>query len=144
MPRVRLVRRSRPDVPGVPAAQGRVLILHAAVGQGHVGAARELARRLQERGVDTEVRDFLDALPALVRWVLRDGYQPTVEHLPQVFDRLFTGLEHRRWLQRVAERLCRRAERVVSGWARAADVVVSTYPLASQTLGEMRRRGRSW
>ena len=42
----------------------RVLIVSASVGAGHDGAARELAHRLERRGVLTETRDFLDALPA--------------------------------------------------------------------------------
>jgi hypothetical protein len=117
-----------------------VLILSATVGQGHEGAARELCRRLQRRGVDAEVRDFLDALPSVARHVLQDGYQPTVQHAPWFFDWLFDGLEQRRWLQRIAEGLCRSAEPAVQRWSRGADVVVSTYPLASQTLGQMRRQ----
>ena len=140
MPFVSLVRRSRRNGPRVPTAGTRVLILSATVGQGHEGAARELARRLHRLGVETEVRDFLDALPAVARRVLREGYFPTVEHAPRLLDWIFEGLEHRRWLQRVGELLCRTAERAVLGWARGADAVVSTYPLASQTLGELRRR----
>ena len=33
------------------------------MGQGHEGAARELSRRRRRRGIEVEVRDFLDALP---------------------------------------------------------------------------------
>jgi UDP-N-acetylglucosamine:LPS N-acetylglucosamine transferase len=117
-----------------------VVILSATVGQGHEGAARELARRLSLRGVTTEVHDFLDALPAVVRHTLRDGYHPTVQHAPGFFDWLFDGLEHRPWLQRVGDAVCRSAEPTVLGWTRGADVVVSTYPLASQTLGQLRRQ----
>lgn len=139
MPTVRVVPRRDEERPHLPRGHGRVLILSAGVGQGHEGAARELCRRLRRRGIEAEVRDFLDALPAVARRVLQDGYQPTVQHAPRFFDWLFAGLEQRRWLLRVADGLCRSAEPAVRRWCRDADVVVSTYPLASQTLGRMRR-----
>ena len=62
-----------------------------------------------------------------------------MQHAPRFFEWLFAGLEQRRWLRRVADLLCRSAEPAVRRWCRGADVVVSTYPLASQALGRMRR-----
>ena len=41
----------------------RVLIVSASMGAGHNGAARELARRLADRGHEAPVVDFLDCLP---------------------------------------------------------------------------------
>ena len=128
--------------PGTVAAGGRVLVLSATVGQGHEGAARELARRLTARGVQVEVRDYLDALPRAARAVLRDLYQPTVQYAPALFDSLFHGLEHDGALRRTAGAVCRWAEAEVERWARDADVVVTTYPLAGQTLGALREQGR--
>jgi processive 1,2-diacylglycerol beta-glucosyltransferase len=128
--------------PGTEASGGRVLVLSATVGQGHEGAARELGRRLSARGVEVEVRDYLDALPRVARGVLRDLYQPTVQYAPALFDSLFHGLEHDGALRRTAEAVCRRAEAEVERWARDADVVVTTYPLAGQTLGALREQGR--
>jgi processive 1,2-diacylglycerol beta-glucosyltransferase len=118
-----------------------VLILSGSVGQGHEGAARELARRLARRGVDCDVRDYLDALPVAGRSLLRDGYRPVVEYAPALFDRLFAGTERDRPVQRAVDVLCRGAEPAVLRWARGADAVVSTYPFASQTLGRLRRSG---
>ncbi len=140
MPTVRAVGRREQQRPRAVPQHGRVLILSATVGQGHEGAARELSRRLHQRGIEAEVRNFLDALPLVARRVLQDGYQPVVQHVPWFFDWLFAGLEHRRWLHRLADLLCRAAEPAVRRWSHGADVVVSTYPLASQTLGRMRRR----
>lgn len=120
---------------------GRVVILSASVGEGHDGAARELARRLSGQGFDVDVHDYLGALPTLGRWVVRDGYRPAVQHAPHFFDWLFASLEHRRWIQRIERWLCRVAEPTVLQWAAGADVVVSTYPLASQTLGALRGSG---
>lgn len=131
---VRVLDRAR----GRPA---RVVILSATVGQGHEGAARELARRLRARGVVAEVHDYLDALPRAGRWVLRDLYGPTVQHAPRVFEWLFGALEQRGWVQRLTAWVCRTARRTVLGWSRGADVVVSTYPLAAQTVGALRQAG---
>ncbi|HEY0811960.1 MAG TPA: glycosyltransferase [Pseudonocardia sp.] len=121
---------------------GRVLILTAAVGAGHDGAAYELARRLGHHGVDVDVRDWLDALPGLGRFLARDCYGPAVQHAPQFFDWLFTGIEHRRWVRFAVVSFCRLSERTVRRWSAGADVVVSTYPLSSQTLGRLRVSGR--
>lgn len=134
---------ARPPAEGrrsaVPA--GRVVVLGASVGQGHDGAARELARRLSGAGVDVAVHDYLDALPIAVRRALRDLYAPTVQYLPALFDGLFRGLERPGALRRVARWTSSSAQPGVRRWARDADVVVSTYPLASQTLGDLRRSG---
>jgi processive 1,2-diacylglycerol beta-glucosyltransferase len=121
---------------------GRVLILTAAVGAGHDGAAYELARRLGNYGVDVDVRDWLDALPGFGRFLASDCYGPTVQHAPQFFDWLFTGIEHRRWVRFAVVSFCRLSERTVQRWSTGANVVVSTYPLSSQTLGRLRVSGR--
>lgn len=132
-----------PHAPADPCPRaGRVVILSATVGQGHEGAARELARRLATRGVQVEVHDYLDALPRFARGVLRDLYQPTVQYAPALFDTLFHGLEHDGPLRRLVGAVCRWAEADVERWAREADVVVTTYPLAGQTLGALREQGR--
>jgi len=75
--------------------------------------------------------------------VVRDGYQPAVQHAPRLFDWLFHSLENRRWVQLTGELLCWTARPAVRRWAREvdADVVVSTYPLAGQTVGGLRRSG---
>ena len=121
--------------------RARVVILSASVGEGHDGAARELARRLSGHGFDTAVHDYMRALAPLGRTVVRDGYRPTVQYAPRVFDWLFDSLECRGWVQGIERWLCRSAEPTVLRWVAGADVVVSTYPLASQTLGALRENG---
>lgn len=121
---------------------GRVVIISATVGQGHEGAARELASRLSRRGVEVQVHDYLDALPTYARRVLRDLYAPTVQYAPALFDRMFAGLEHDGMLRRTAGWVCDMALVGVEDWSRGADLVVTTYPLAGQTLGALREQGR--
>ncbi len=134
------VTRIPRDIAGA-AARGRVAVVGASVGQGHDGAARELARRLAASGVDVTVHDYLDALPAAARVALRDLYAPTVQYLPAVFDGLFRRLERPGPLRRLARFTSALARPQMARWAAGVDAVVSTYPLAGQTLGDLRRDG---
>jgi len=126
----------RPD-PGAAApkpgtaATGRVLIISGSVGAGHDGAAHELAARLRRVGVHVDVRDYLQALPAPCRLVLRDGYTASVGCLPWVFEWVFTSIECQPVVQRLTLAFCRVADRVVRRWVQHGryDAVVSTYPL---------------
>ena len=63
---------------------------------------------------------------------------------PQVFEWLFRGMERHGALWRVEQEVCALALEGVRRWVRAAapDVVVSTYPLASQALGQLADDGR--
>ena len=122
-------------------AAARVLVISGSVGAGHDGAADELISRLAKLGVATDRRDYLDALPRACRYLLRDGYRLSVGYAPAFFDWMFANLEHTGWVQRIALGLCRVAQRHVRQWVGDHDVVVSTYMLASQTLGQLKQAG---
>lgn len=126
----------------VSGGTARILVISGSVGAGHDGAADELIARLEAHGVSAERRDYLDAVPRLARLVLRDGYSLSVGCAPWLFEWLFVSLESSNWVQRLTLGLCRVARRHVRRWARGYPVVVSTYPLASQTLGQLRALGR--
>jgi UDP-N-acetylglucosamine:LPS N-acetylglucosamine transferase len=123
---------------GEPA---RILVISGSVGAGHDGAADELIARLREHGVSTDRRDYLDAVPRFARLVLREGYTLSIGYAPRFFEWLFVNLERSGWVQRITLGLCHLARRRVRRWARGVPVVVSTYPLASQTLGQLRAEG---
>lgn len=130
---------------GRPARQGRsadrwVLIVSASVGAGHDGAAAELQRRLLRHGVDAECRDFLDALPRWLRFLLREGYTQTVTHTPWFYDWLYAALDRPGWVRRVTLLIPRYAARQVARWSAGASAVVSTYPLASQSIALLIQR----
>jgi UDP-N-acetylglucosamine:LPS N-acetylglucosamine transferase len=128
-----------PSADQLGSVPDRVLVISASVGAGHDGAAAELALRLQQAGVRTDRRDFLDALPWWVRFVLRQGYTISVGKAPGFFEWLFKRLEQPGWVQSVALGLCRYAGGQVRQWTDSGyGVVVSTYPLASQTLGQLK------
>ena len=120
----------------------RVLVISGSVGAGHDGAADELVSRLAKAGVAADRRDYLDALPRACRFILRDGYRLSVGYWPAFFDWLFANLERTGWVRRVALWLCRVAQRDVLRWVGDHDVVVSTYMLSSQTLGQLKEAGR--
>ncbi|GJF02459.1 MGDG synthase family glycosyltransferase [Pseudonocardia sp. D17] len=121
----------------------RVLVISASVGAGHDGAAAELTARLQRAGVGVDRRDFLDALPRWVGFVLRQGYPISVGRAPGFFEWLFRRLERPGWVQAVALAVCGWAGFRVRRWtAHGYGVVVSTYPMASQTLGRLKAAGR--
>jgi UDP-N-acetylglucosamine:LPS N-acetylglucosamine transferase len=119
----------------------RVLVISGSVGAGHDGAADELIARLRNHGVRADRRDYLDAVPWFARRVLRDGYTLSVGYAPKLFDWTFDNLEDGGWVQRLCLGLCRAARRRVRRWSQGYPVIVSTYPLASQTLGQLRDAG---
>ncbi|SDG25154.1 MGDG synthase family glycosyltransferase [Klenkia brasiliensis] len=121
-----------------------VLVVSAAVGAGHDAAAAELAARLRSSGAAVRVQDLLTALPGPVRRVVGDAYGPCVNRAPAAFELLVRGLERDGVLWRAARRAATSAAPAVDRWVRecAPDVVVSTHPLASQTLGDLRAAGR--
>lgn len=122
----------------------RVLVVTGSVGAGHDGAAAELALRLRAAGADVVVRDLLDALPLPARTLLRDGYSAAIARAPQVFEWIFRGMERQGALWRVEQEICALSLARLQQWAREAapDVLVSTYPLASQALGQLVDDGR--
>ncbi len=119
----------------------RVLVISGSVGAGHDGAADELISRLAKLGVAADRRDYLDALPRVCHYILRDGYRLSIGYWPAFFDWLFANLERTGWVRRVALWLCKLAQRDVLRWVGDHDVVVSTYMLSSQTLGQLKEAG---
>src|SRR5438067_5838576 len=121
--------------------EDRVVIVSARIGAGHDGAAAELARRLRVRGFDVDRYDYLDLLPGRLGQRLCDAYHRELEIAPRSWDWLLSALGSAplAWLAGRLATLATPALRALLGTPAAA--VVSTYPLASQALGRLRRRG---
>jgi processive 1,2-diacylglycerol beta-glucosyltransferase len=114
----------------------------ASVGGGHNGAACELNRRLTERGVLVAQLDLL----ALAPWVgalTTAAYVAMLRWAPWSYQLLYLALNRSRVLARLASYLLwaarRRLIRVIPP---NTGFIVSTYPMASQLLGQLRRRKR--
>ena len=125
----------------------RVLILTASIGEGHDLPAQELARGIagEEPGAEVEILDVLDVAPAFVRRTALDGSRFHSEWGNRAFDlefALISRLPPTRWLTGalLVEPAARRIVPEVD--SRRPDVVVSTYPAASEGLGRLRARGR--
>ena len=145
MPAVRLPARRAAAVPAplVPLPRTRtVLIISASIGAGHDGAAAELRRRLEQQGYEVQVRDFLNALIGPVGYLFKAIYGGMLRAMPQSYDWLYWGIERRRWIERTSRWFAGWSSFTLRRWLRdGADIVVSTYPLASQALGRLRNRG---
>ena len=81
---------------------GRVLIVTAAMGGGHLEVSREVARRLTVRGHHVDIADLTEFMPAPTgRW-LRGVYPWLVNQAPWLYD-LSTGTSSWRASRRGSE-----------------------------------------
>ena len=143
-PAPRTQARSVGCLPGrrSPASAPQVTIVSGSVGAGHDGVARELAVRLSADGVNVTVLDHLAFLPSVAQFGLRNGYTASVSKVPALFEWIFQRLEDSRLMLGAADVLCWFAGRRLGPALAGADVVVSTYPLASRSLGQLVDRRR--
>lgn len=125
----------------------RILILSASIGEGHDGPARALAAGVTELDPTAEVRtvDFLAVAGPIVRRVLLGGSSFHSRIGSMLYDAEYWLAMHVAATNRLGKRLLyllshRRVERLIAATRPA--VVVSTYPGASEVLGELRSRGR--
>ena len=123
----------------------RILVLSAAMGGGHLQIGRELARRLRARGHTAAVVDMLELMPAPTGAWLGKLYPFLVNRTPrlyqQVYDTFFLAEQRAGERAGIPVRLALRGLRsFVAGFS--PDLAVSTYPLCSLALGELRARGQ--
>ncbi|GAA2390258.1 MGDG synthase family glycosyltransferase [Dactylosporangium salmoneum] len=123
-------------------ARRRVVVISASVGAGHDGTTRELAARLRDRDFQVDCLDVTDVFPGRLGRLLRGTYRGMLLRLPWIYDGLFAIACRFRGAAPITRALLRP---VRSRLRRAlpADVhaIVSTYPIASQLLGPLRRDG---
>ena len=122
---------------------GLVDIVSGSFGAGHDAAAREIAGRFEERGYLTRTWDVVDLFPLRVGRLLRAAYLQQLRHAPGTWGSLLRGLQHSdRSAQLASRALAITAPGLLRIAADAPDLIVSTHPFASQTLGRLRRAGR--
>ncbi|MFF9864892.1 galactosyldiacylglycerol synthase [Streptomyces sp. NPDC013953] len=127
------------------------MVLSASMGAGHDTVAAELARRLRAAGHDVLVRDVLTLLPPGAGPGVRSFYRFTVRHVPRLYELIYAVFlapgpaegpaprGRRPDVSPMAALAERRLGALVTAWR--PDVVVSTFHLAGQITGRMRRRG---
>lgn len=130
-----------------PMASPRILILSASIGEGHDLPARVLAAGIADEDptAAVEIFDSLEIVSPLIRKALVGGSQFHSLWGNRMFDlefQLLTRFRGTRWLAHTL--MARPAGRRVSPILAAAapDVVVSTYPGATEVLGMLRAEGR--
>lgn len=122
----------------------RILLVSASMGSGHDGVAKELARRLRALGHEAHVVDLLSLYPCGLGRVMRAGYAAMLWLAPWLYELIYQvffvpgrcpapGVSPAVLLPQ------RRLRRVVR--RQRPDAVVSTFHLAGQVVGRMRRRG---
>jgi hypothetical protein len=124
----------------------RVLILSAAVGEGHDSAARVLADQIESSPEPTSVTviDGVAAIGPLLRPLVEDGYRTERRPFCWVYGVTYWMVEH----VFVVGWLVRRVLCVFGGSSLAReiarhkpDVIVSTYPAVTVVLARLRRKG---
>jgi UDP-N-acetylglucosamine:LPS N-acetylglucosamine transferase len=123
-------------------APGRIVVVSATIGAGHNVVTRELAHRLRQRGYSVQWHDFMDALPLRMGQRATRGHQAMLRRAPWFYGLLFAIGDRSRFTPPLTRLLLVPARRHIRKLIGAdADAVVSTYPLASQVIGSLRRRG---
>jgi UDP-N-acetylglucosamine:LPS N-acetylglucosamine transferase len=133
-------------LPGMGAASPRILILTASIGEGHDLPAQVLADGIREAkpAAEVEIADFLAVCGRFIRWVAIEGSPFHSKLGLRLFDleyRIFSLLRPTRHLTGFLLHLLaqRRMRKFID--RRDPDVVVSTYPGATELVGRMRGRG---
>lgn len=123
----------------------RVLIFSADIGEGHDLPARALRDAIVARRPDAQVAilDTLVSAGPVVRSVVRGGLEVILGRLPWLFELQYWLIARLSPTRALAGRLAmalagRRLLGVIA--AERPDIIVCTYPLASEVLGRLRRR----
>jgi len=115
------------------------------MGAGHDGAANELKRRLEARGHDVRVVDYLEMIPLRLGGFMKWTYLFQLQRLAWTYELTYQAFGKRLgvvlWgpVLRLMSLLTRRALRRELERTRP-DAIVSTYPVASLVLGRMRKK----
>lgn len=133
---------------GAPAAvpTGRrplVDIVSGSFGAGHDAAAWAIAEQLHGEGYSTRVFDIVDLLPRPWGASLRAAYLEQVRHVPSAYSWLAGYTQRRAGSNRMVVRAMSAAHRALLEIAAdGAVTTVSTHPMASQALGDLRAARR--
>ena len=126
------------------ASTARVAVISGSFGAGHDAAAREIRLRLLEHGVSSDRLDIIDLYPRGLGRLLKGAYFLQLRTVPTSWRWLLGQLESgNSILGHLVERIAHFAERrTAAALTGSYAAIVSTHPLASQTLGQLRRAGQ--
>ncbi len=132
---------------GEPARPWTVSIVSGSFGAGHDAAAREIRACLAEHGIRADIHDIVDLLPPGLGRALKAVYLRQLRSVPASWGWLLRRLDGTgeggpsRLTRLIATVTAAASRRIIDDVARGADAIVSTHPLASQSLGQLRLRG---
>lgn len=122
----------------------KVLVLTAGIGGGHAAAGLDVCAKLEGAGYVVTVEDGLRVMSATLSRAVCSGYQRQARSMPWLLTPAFTFVSSRtgsRLIKAcVGSLFAHRILAVVRG--ENPDVIVSTYPLVTATLGNPRADGR--
>lgn len=122
---------------------GLVDVVSGSFGAGHDAAAQAIADQLQSSGFQTRISDIVDLMPGSRGRALRAAFLYQVQLAPSSYRwMVHYGQQHTRvnaWIARAME--CAHPALLRLAADRPA-AIISTHPLASQALGELRTQHR--
>ncbi len=119
-----------------------MVVVSASVGGGHDAAANEIARRLTAEGHSVRTLDFIDMFPLRIGALLRRAYALELSVAPGSWGPLCSVLARRPVVALTAFLCTVLTGRRILRRTGSASAVLSTYPVAGQVLGRLRRQGR--
>lgn len=143
----RRMRKERPLHPTLPTTAGKdrtVLIVSARMGGGHDGAASGLSRLLSAAGYEPQVVDLLETMRFGYGRFINSFYHAQLRFAPWSYQAIYSSWRTRPALVRSANAANTRAARKHLLDRIAASqpmVIVSTYNIGSQVLGELSASG---
>ncbi|WP_169734246.1 MGDG synthase family glycosyltransferase [Hamadaea tsunoensis] len=117
----------------------RVLIVSGSFGAGHDRAAQQIAYRLAADGFEAPIVDLVDLVRSGA--VMRRAYRLQIDRLPVTWDWLLAACSRPAGLRLARRSVLGAAGRLLDLVTPSTVAVISTYPLASQLLGQLRRSG---
>ena len=124
---------------GTPRTGGLIDVVSASVGAGHLAAARAIAAQFEEHGYPTRLWDILDLMPGSLGQLIRTTYVRQVQIAPSTYRWMLRSQAGTlNWLMHQALRPV--YGRVMQMAAAHPLAMISTHPLGSQALGELRAR----
>jgi processive 1,2-diacylglycerol beta-glucosyltransferase len=125
---------------GTPRTGGLIDVVSASVGAGHLAAAQAIAAQFEEHGYPTRLWDILDLMPGGLGQLIRTTYVRQVQIAPSTYRWMLRSQAGTLdWLMHQAVRPVYR--RVLLMATAHPLAMISTHPLGSQALGELRARG---
>jgi processive 1,2-diacylglycerol beta-glucosyltransferase len=131
------------EAPAVGPEGDLVDIVSGSFGAGHDAAAAAIAAQFRSRGYRTRIFDIVDLMPGPLGRGLRAAFLRQVQLAPSSY-RWMADYAHQRDSinVRIAQGMACAHQGLMEMASDGARAIISTHPLASQALGELRARGR--